>query len=136
MENKCSPFSNYDFFEEIKEMENSRFPTLLRRKLFPYLFRVFVYLHLCSRPDETADAASNSGVMEAVWLFVPTVKIGARRTARAEFTHCCNIQIAAGECVKSDTGQRKLSASRIKKLHGLSPRANYADRVTAACRRS
>jgi hypothetical protein len=25
---------------------------------------------------------------------------------------------------------------RIKKLHGLSPRANYIDRATAACRRS
>jgi hypothetical protein len=24
----------------------------------------------------------------------------------------------------------------IKKLHGLSPRANYTDRATAACRRS
>jgi hypothetical protein len=25
---------------------------------------------------------------------------------------------------------------RLKKLHGLSPRANYTDRATAACRRS
>jgi hypothetical protein len=28
------------------------------------------------------------------------------------------------------------SMGEIKKLHGLSPRANYTDRATAACRRS
>jgi hypothetical protein len=32
-------------------------------------------------------------------------------------------------------GWRKLYNEK-KKLHGLSPRANYADRATAACRRS
>jgi hypothetical protein len=29
-----------------------------------------------------------------------------------------------------------LSRNNIYKLHGLSPRANYTDRATAACRRS
>jgi hypothetical protein len=29
-----------------------------------------------------------------------------------------------------------LTVYEIKKLHGLSPRANYTDRATAACRRS
>jgi hypothetical protein len=31
---------------------------------------------------------------------------------------------------------RVLSKNVKKKLHGLSPRANYTDRATAACRRS
>jgi hypothetical protein len=37
------------------------------------------------------------------------------------------------ECIK---WQRGIDRHTKKKLHGLSPRANYTDRATAACRRS
>jgi hypothetical protein len=35
-----------------------------------------------------------------------------------------------------DSRSPHLSTYSKKKLHGLSPRANYTDRATAACRRS
>jgi hypothetical protein len=36
-----------------------------------------------------------------------------------------------------DVGFRNTAVFKLKtKLHGLSPRANYTDRATAACRRS
>jgi hypothetical protein len=47
---------------------------------------------------------------------------------------------------KKETGSKRIQKQRkvkteylklkLKKLHGLSPRANYTDRVTADCRRS
>jgi hypothetical protein len=37
---------------------------------------------------------------------------------------------------RKETGHSEYIHTQKKKLHGLSPRANYADRATAACRRS
>jgi hypothetical protein len=35
-----------------------------------------------------------------------------------------------------DIADSEFRRLKVKKLHGLSPRANYTDRATAACRRS
>jgi hypothetical protein len=41
-----------------------------------------------------------------------------------------------GRCVAEGTGPSAVCKVREKNLHGLSPRANYTDRATAACWRS
>jgi hypothetical protein len=51
------------------------------------------------------------------------------------------LQTAAGKCVSGIMHEilrytLMLTKQFKKKLHGLSPRANYTDRATAACRRS
>jgi hypothetical protein len=43
---------------------------------------------------------------------------------------------ASVTCAVEHKGRTKLWQQKQNKLHGLSPRANYTDRATAACRRS
>jgi hypothetical protein len=92
-------------------------PTLLHHKLFPLsstlcLFS-FLFVADLTKVQTSAYCVSNSGIMGAIWFFVPAVKMPARKTTHNECTHCRNIHIAAGKSVRSDTSQRKLSTTKI-----------------------
>jgi hypothetical protein len=57
----------------------------------------------------------------------------ARHYAGSVNLEICNIGVPNYNILRT---ARRIYTCKKKNLHGLSPRANYTDRATAACRRS